>query len=80
MRAAEMPLLWALSRRRVGAYECELRLLCRLFAGSSLGTAATSESPPSMEIFALCRYCVSMLERRREGHWTSNPVRLLTAK
>jgi hypothetical protein len=28
----------------------------------------------------LCRYCVSVLERRREGHWISNPVWLLTAR
>ena len=29
---------------------------------------------------SLCRYCCSVLARRREGHWTSNPVRLLTAR
>jgi hypothetical protein len=29
---------------------------------------------------SLCRYCCSVLARRREGHWTYNPVRLLTAR
>ena len=28
---------------------------------------------------SLCRYCCSVLVRRREGHWTYNPVLLLTA-
>ena len=29
---------------------------------------------------SLCRYCCSVLARRREGPWTYNPVRLLTAR
>ena len=29
---------------------------------------------------SLCRYCCSVLARRREGHGTYNPVRLLTAR
>jgi hypothetical protein len=42
--------VWAHSRRRGGACECERRLLCRPCAGGSLGTAAASESPPSMDL------------------------------
>ena len=76
--AAEMPLCG----RTRGAVEVP-GCVC---VGSCVAPVREAHLAPSQQAsrrrvwaLSLCRYCVSVLERRREGHWTSNPVRLLTS-
>jgi hypothetical protein len=77
--AAEMPLCG----RTRGAVEVP-GCVC---VGSCVAPVREAHLAPSQQAsrrrvwaLSLCRYCVSVLERRREGHWTSNPLRLLTAR
>jgi hypothetical protein len=63
------------------------RLPLRVGLAPALALGARAHQAPLQQAsrrrvrtLSLCRYCVSVLERRREGHWTSNPVRLLMAR